>query len=392
MTPAARLQTVIEILAQGGSEPLDRQLKGWFRSHRFAGAKDRRAIAERVYGIFRHHAHFAHRMAGTEARALVIAALLADGENPEALFTGGYGPSPLTAAEREAIAHPTQIMPAWVEGEYPAWLENELTRAFGERLMGEMQAFQARAPVDVRVNCLKAQPESVAAALKESGIACVPIAGLAEALRCLPGVALTDHPLYQSGAFEIQDASAQHAVALCEAKPGMRVLDLTAGAGGKSLALAAAMENTGEIVASDIRGAALFELERRAARAGVTIIRTHILGTVPAGPFDLVLLDAPCSGSGTWRRQPELKWRLTPERLASLCQTQDQLLAQAAGANGTRLVYVTCSILPRENEDRVESFLSRDTRYRRQQPDFRATPASSEGDGFYAAVLTPDSA
>ena len=387
MTPSARLQAVIEILALGEAEPLDRQLKTWFRGHRFAGAKDRRAITERVYGIFRHRAHFAHRMASEEPRALVIAALLAEGENPETFFTGDYGPPPLTEPERMAIARPAGAVPAWVEGEYPAWLEGELQRAFGERLAEEMQAFQQRAPVDLRVNRLKATRDDVATAFRESGVPCDPIDDLPDALRCSPGVALSDHPLYRSGAFEIQDASAQRSVMLCAAKPGMRILDLTAGAGGKSLALAAAMQNKGEIIACDIRGAALAELERRAVRAGVEIIRTHLLGAPPAGSFDLVLLDAPCSGSGTWRRQPELKWRLTPNRLAQLCETQDRLLQQAAQVGAARLVYVTCSILPRENQDRVENLLSRDPRYRRQRPDFHATPASGDGDGFYAAVL-----
>ena len=166
----------------------------------------------------------------------------------------------------------------------------------------------------------------------------------------------------------------------------MRVLDLTAGAGGKSLALAAAMQNRGEITACDIRGSALAELERRAARAGAAIIRTCLLGTLPPGPFDLVLVDAPCSGSGTWRRQPELKWRLTPERLAQLMATQDELLLEAARA-GARLVYATCSILPCENQDRIEAFLATSSGYARDRPDFHASPAATGSDGFYVASL-----
>jgi 16S rRNA (cytosine967-C5)-methyltransferase len=149
------------------------------------------------------------------------------------------------------------------------------------------------------------------------------------------------------------------------------------------------MHNQGEIVACDIRGAALAELERRAARAGVGIIRAHILGAMPQGLFDLVVLDVPCSGSGTWRRQPEIKWRLTPARLAHLHATQDRMLAESARVDAKRLVYITCSILPSENEERVEAFLSAHRRYRRARADFHATPASGGGDGFYAAVLEP---
>ena len=150
MTPAARLQAVIEILGADTAQPLDRQLKAWFRDRRFAGSKDRRAIAERVYAIFRRRAHLAHRMAGEAPRALAIAALLTDGEDPDAFFTGGYGPEPLTDAERAAIAAAPSPAPAWVDGEYPLWLEAELLCAFSGRLPEEMAGLQQRAPVDLR--------------------------------------------------------------------------------------------------------------------------------------------------------------------------------------------------------------------------------------------------
>ena len=387
MTPAARLQAVIDILGTGTAQPLDRQLKAWFRGHRFAGSGDRRAITERVYAIFRHHAHFTHRMGSDDPRALAIASLLAEGENPERYFTGGYGPVALNDAERAAIAAVPGPPPAWVDGEYPAWLEEELRRSFGARLAEEMRALQHRAPVDIRVNRIKARRDEVLAQLTADGFDCAKLENLPDAIRCSAGTALTAHPLFAAGAFEIQDAAAQEAVELCQAKPGMRVLDLTAGAGGKSLALAAAMENRGEIVASDIRGEALFELSRRADRAGASIIKTHLLGALPQGPFDLVLLDAPCSGSGTWRRQPELKWRFTKERLADLCALQDHLLAQASGFR-TRLVYATCSILKCENQDRVEAFVAAHSDFSRTGADFHASPAMTGSDGFYASVLT----
>jgi 16S rRNA (cytosine967-C5)-methyltransferase len=325
-------------------------------------------------------------MASDGARALVIAALLADGENPEEYFSGGYGPPPLDDAERAAIAATPGPAPSFVDGEYPAWLEEELHRSFGARLLEEMRAFQARAPVDLRVNRLKAGRDEVLAQLNADGIECAPLDDLPDAIRCAPGAALTSHPLYLSGAFEIQDAAAQTAVALCDARPGMRVLDLAAGAGGKSLALAAAMQNKGEIVACDIREDALAELDRRARRAGAGIIRSHLLGRPPEGPFDLVLLDVPCSGSGTWRRQPELKWGLTPERLAQWAALQDRLLNQAAGL-GARLVYATCSVLMRENQDRVGAFLAAHPAFARIGPDFHASPATTGTDGFYAARL-----
>ncbi|HKY17611.1 MAG TPA: RsmB/NOP family class I SAM-dependent RNA methyltransferase [Rhizomicrobium sp.] len=406
MTPAARLQMTIDILdgLERTAQPTDRFLKSWFRTRRFAGSKDRRAIAEQVFSVQRRRAHFAHRLGGDTPRALVIASLLDAGQDPTLLFTGGYGPAPLTDCERAAIAAAPPPMPDWVAGEYPEWLEDQLRRAFGERLLAELAAFIPRAPTDIRVNSLKAQRETVIAALTADGIACnlTPFApyGIRMAGDAAP---LSQSALFESGAFEFQDEAAQIASHLCQARPGMRVLDLAAGAGGKSLALAAQMQNQGEIIACDVRGEALFELERRAARAGVTIIKTLPLEHAePGGLFDLAMVDAPCSGTGTWRRQPELRWRLTPVRLAELTRIQDGLLDQAAArvAPGGRLIYATCSLLPVENQDRVAAFLARhpgfaafdlgdgwDKAVPGLGTDFRATPQTTGTDGFYCAGL-----
>jgi 16S rRNA (cytosine967-C5)-methyltransferase len=407
MTPAARLQMAIEILEalDSTAQPTDRFLKSWFRTRRFAGSGDRRAIAERVFSVQRHRAALAHRMGAESPRALVIAALLQTGEDIAALFTGGYGPAPLTDAERTAIAATPSPAPDWVKGEYPGWLEPELGRAFGARLLQEMQALIGRAPTDLRVNTLKARRAAVLEYLCAQGIAATPAPYAPHGIR-ITGEAgnLSDTALFKSGAFEIQDEAAQIASVLCAPAPGMRVLDLTAGAGGKALALAAAMENRGEIVACDVRGDALAELEKRASRAGARIIQTlHLDHGQPKGPFDLVLLDAPCSGTGTWRRQPELRWRLTPARLAELTALQDRLLDQAAGlvAPGGRLFYATCSILPVENQDRVAALTARHAGFTMMDlsatwrgtrppglgPDFRASPALTGTDGFYGAGL-----
>jgi 16S rRNA (cytosine967-C5)-methyltransferase len=403
MTPAARLQMAIEILeglAQT-SQPTDRFLKAWFRTRRFAGSGDRRAIAEQVFSVQRRRAHLAHRMGSDAPRALVIAALLEAGGDVEALFSGGYGPAPLTGAERAAIAATPAPAPAWVTGEYPAWLEPELLRAFGDHILEETSALIPRAPVDLRVNTLKATRDEVLAALEKDGITAAPTPYAPNGIRMreeAPNLARS--LLFESGAFEFQDEAAQIASVLCDARPGMRVLDLAAGAGGKSLALAAAMQNRGEILACDVRGEALFELEKRAVRAGAAIVKTLPLdhGEPESAAFDLVLVDAPCSGSGTWRRQPELRWRLTPERLAELTQVQDRLLDRAAGMvkPGGRLVYATCSILPLENQDRAEAFRARRPDFfalnLRESwpetppglgPDFRASPRSTGTDGFY---------
>jgi len=411
MTPAARLQMAIEILEGLGqtAQPFDRFLRDWFRSRRFAGSKDRRAIAERVFAIARRHAHLAHRMASSDPRALAIASLLEEGADIEALFSGGYGPVPLTDEERAMIAATPQPEPDWVKGEYPLWLEEELCRAFGERLAEEMAALQERAPVDLRVNTLKAERAEVLAALKAEGFAAAPTPYSPWGVRIPPGegsAALARSALFESGAFEFQDEAAQLASLLACAKPGMRVLDLAAGAGGKALAMAAAMNDQGTILAFDDNAARLSPLAERARRAGARCITLAEKRGGPLwgdGKFDLVFLDAPCSGSGTWRRQPELRWRLTPQRLVELNRIQDGLLDDAARhtAAGGRLLYATCSLLPSENQDRVAAFLSRNPGFAAADlrngwsgkpvpglgTDFRATPQATGTDGFYCAAL-----
>ncbi len=398
MTPAARLQMAIEILEGLGrtAQPFDRFLKDWFRSRRFAGSKDRRAIAERVFAITRRRAHLAHRMGDSHPRALAIASLLEEGADIEVLFSGGYGPAPLTDDERAAVAATPQPEPDWVKGEYPRWLEEELRRAFGSRLLEEMAALQGRAPVDLRVNTLKAKRPEVLAALKAEGFIAVATPHSPWGIRIAPGegnAALTKSALFESGAFEFQDEAAQLASLLAGAKPGMRVLDLAAGAGGKALAMAASMNDQGEILAFDDSAARLAPLTERAKRAGarcITLAETRGGPLWGNGKFDLVFLDAPCSGTGTWRRQPELRWRLAPERLMELNRLQDWLLDDAARhtAEKGRLVYATCSLLPQENEDRIKAFLARQPDFRRARPvDFRASPAKTGTDGFFASVL-----
>jgi 16S rRNA (cytosine967-C5)-methyltransferase len=412
MTPAARIQAAIDILAglAATQQPADRYLRDFFRARRYAGSRDRRAVSELVFEVMRHRSVFAHRMGDDSARALAIGALLAAGEDPAALFTGGYGPEPLTAAEQTAIAATPPPAPPHVRGEYPQWLEPSLARAFGPRLAEEMQALQTRAPVDLRVNTLKASRPNVLAALKAEGFAATPAPWSPVGIRIPPGegsAMLAKSQLFLSGAFEFQDEAAQIASLLAEAKPGMRVLDLAAGAGGKALAMAAAMNNTGEILAFDDNPKRLAPLAERAERAGASCIAMAEKRGGPPwgnGKFDLVFLDAPCSGTGTWRRQPELRWRLTPDRLAELTRLQDWLLDDAARHTGPggRLVYATCSLLPEENEDRVAAFLARNPGFSIREPawdgpkipglgpDFRASPAKTGTDGFYCACLGRD--
>ena len=416
MTPAARIQAAIDILETLAStdQPLDRLLRDWFRTRRYAGSKDRAAIAARVYATQRHRASLAWRMNSDTPRALAISSLLADCENPQAYFTGGgYGPSELSDAERSAIAAPPMSKPpAHVRGEFPAFLEPELTRAFGPHVLDEMLALQARAPVDLRVNTLKRQRGEVLAALqaRDFKAEATPFSPVGIRIPSGEGSAeLGRSAMFESGAFEFQDEAGQIASLLCQARSGERILDLAAGAGGKSLALAATMQNQGEIVACDIRQPALQQLAARATRAGATIIKTFLIeNEPPEGPFDAVLVDAPCSGSGTWRRQPELRWRLTPELLKARITLQDRLLDQAAARvrPGGRLIYATCSILPCENEDRVAAFLARyhefalrpcTQAWRDSHPPglgefLKASPRATGTDGFFAAIFVHNAA
>ncbi|MBL6938181.1 MAG: RsmB/NOP family class I SAM-dependent RNA methyltransferase [Alphaproteobacteria bacterium] len=413
MTPAARAQAAIDILdgfEQSGL-PADRFIREFFRARRYAGSKDRAAIAERVFDIFRHRSEYRWRMRGETNRAAVIASLLREGEDPAALFTGGYGPGPLTAAESEAIANrPTEEPPAHIRGEYPHFLETELTRRFGEELADAMRALTERASVDLRVNILRARRADILPILRGEGFEAEQASFAPHGIRIASGkgaAALQQNALFKEGAFEFQDEAAQIAAALCNARPGQHVLDLAAGAGGKSLALAAAMQNEGKLVACDVRKGALDQLRDRGQRAGASIIAPRLVSELRNETFDIVLLDTPCSGTGTWRRQPEQRWRLTPERLDELNATQDQLLDQAARHTKPRgrLVYATCSILPRENEDRVAAFLARHSNFGvipatfawresiTADPPlglaefFTASPHKTGTDGFFAAIM-----
>src|SRR5437588_7985119 len=312
MTPSARLEAAIEILEalNKTNQAADRFLRGWFRARRYAGAKDRAAVGERVFAVLRHRASLAWRMQSESPRALVIASLVADGRDEseiEALFSGaGYGPAPLDESERAALARENnEPPPLWVEGEFPEFLETELGRSLGDKLRDEMQAMRERAPVDLRANTLNATREDVLRELQEAGFAVEPTPYAPFGIRIVDrdrASQLRKAPAFLEGRFEFQDEAAQIASLLCGASPGSRILDLAAGAGGKALALAASMHNEGLIVARDNDAVRLARLGPRAARAGVTIIERLADSELSKAMLDAVFVDAPCSGSGAWRR------------------------------------------------------------------------------------------
>ena len=419
MTPAARIQAAIDVLAalDETQQAADRYLREWARARRYAGSKDRAAVHARIYDVLRHRASFGWRMGMETPRGRVIASLLAEGKSAaeiEQLFSGdGYGPPSLDDEERRALASPPETpAPDYVRGDYPQWLEPELTRAFGAETVAELQAMQARAPVDLRVNTLRAERGTLLTGLAGLDIKAAPTRYSPWGIRIesAEGLSALQHTqFFQTGAFEFQDEASQIAALLCAAKPGSRVLDLAAGGGGKSLALAAAMANTGEILAFDDKPERLRQAGPRARRAGAGIIKVADRRGGPLwgnGKFDIVLVDAPCSGSGTWRRSPELKWRLTPERLQALIQLQTWLIEDGARHTeaGGRLVYATCSLLRSENEDVIADFLARHADFQRvdageiwtgqgftplpgMERYFRASPLKTGTDGFFAAVL-----
>ena len=378
-------------------------------------------------------------MRSKSPRALVIGTVLREGldiESIHALFSGeGYGPPPLTNDEIAGIqSEPHGVAPPHVGGGYPQWLEWQLSRALGADLLEEMVALQERASIDLRVSTLKANRDDILKRLRADGYDAEPTRYSPFGIRIPAGASgLEKTQLFRSGAFELQDEASQIAALLVDARSGMRVLDLAAGGGGKSLAMAATMHNEGEIVATDIDSGRLRQLGTRAERAGVTIIRTPsppregrggVRGASTAAEFplpltlspnegegtelfDRVLVDAPCSGTGTWRRQPELRWRLTPDRLESLEKTQSWLLEDGARHTkpGGRLAYATCSLLPSENEEQIEAFIERHPEFTIVPPRavwpgaigtdpppglsdfFKASPRKTGTDGFFTAIL-----
>lgn len=425
MTPAARLQAAIEILGEiaASGRAADRVLEAWGRHNRFAGAKDRGAIAARVFSVLRRRAECAFAAQGDTPRDWVLGALsLDDGLGVEAiaaLLDGtGYGPPALTAEERRRLAAPRPPPPAQVRLNVPDWLLPALAAGLGAGLEREMAALQGRAPLDLRVNTLKATRAEVAAALSAEGVATVPLPLPPAALRVGEGEGASPRPpklgltaVFREGLVEVQDAGSQIAAALAGARGGETWIDLAAGAGGKALALAAHMGNAGRILALDADARRLAELPPRAARAGATCIAVEAgfgraRDALPEA--DGVLVDAPCSGTGTWRRNPEARWSLTEDKLRGYLCAQDALLRTAAAQvrPGGRIVYVTCSLLPQENAERIAGLCADAPglaivpagdawreRFGRAPPPgvdrfAQLTPAAHATDGFFIAILT----
>ncbi|MCE0507141.1 RsmB/NOP family class I SAM-dependent RNA methyltransferase [Roseivivax sp. GX 12232] len=381
MTPGARVQAAVEILDRvAGGMAAEQALTRWARGARFAGSKDRAAVRDHVFDALRMWRSSAAAGGGTTGRARMIGLLRQQGLAPEKLFTGeGHAPAPLSDAEARAPE-----VPEAEARDLPDWLLEALSTDHGIDQAREIaQTLRARAPIILRVNLLKTNRDVAAEALAEEGIATTPNP------RAETALSVTENPrrvagsrAFREGLVELQDAASQAAMADLPLSPGDRVLDYCAGGGGKSLALAARLGG-GPVWAHDADPRRMRDLPDRAARAGADLRVTDR----PEGPFDLVLTDVPCSGSGTWRRAPEAKWQLTPEALAGLCATQAAILREVAPLvrPGGVLAYATCSVLTRENAAQVAAFLA-------EHPEFFLSREAlalpdAEGDGFYHAVL-----
>jgi len=357
--------------------PASVALADWGRSHRFAGSGDRSAIGTLVFDVLRRRRSLGAQMGADSPRSLVLAAAvrafaMTPAEIEAAISQGeAHAPAPLTGQERQRLEGELPAdTPVDVRADLPEWLVPSLERAFAERLAAEGEAMAARAPIDLRANTLKADREKVLKALSRFGTQPTPLAPNGIRIAAPIGGARAPNveaeTAHGKGWFEVQDEGSQIAAALAGVGPRRQVLDLCAGAGGKTLALAAAMNNTGQIYAYDKDRKQLRPIFERLTRAGVRNVQVmeggdqQALDTLGAR-FDVVFIDAPCTGSGTWRRRPDSKWRLKPEALEQRVADQDAVLLEGARfvKPGGRLVYVTCSVLPEENIDRVAAFLDR---------------------------------
>lgn len=387
MTPSARTQAAIELLdqiiaaARDSGAAGDTLIARYFSTRRYAGSKDRRAVRELVYAAIR---AVGERPASGRSAMLAVAA-----RDPQiaATFDGvGHGPAPIGTNESAASA-----------GIAPQWILDRLAASGLDE--AEYAALIDRAPLDVRINRAIDEPVAIEGA--------EPIAGLPDGLRLPSGTNVENLPAFNHGALEVQDAGSQIVTLAARAQPGQRIVDLCAGAGGKTLALAAAMRGEGELLATDTDRDRLSRLKPRAERARAAIIETRLINPGReremledwTASADCVLIDAPCSGTGTWRRNPEARWRLTPERIGRLAETQRNVLEVGAALvkSGGALVYIVCSLLDDEGAEQVAAFLATNPGWRAEAlqlpagrphgPGVRLTPAHDSTDGFFVARL-----
>ncbi len=427
MTPSARISAAIEILADitERRRPAADGLKDWGLGHRFAGSKDRAAIASHVYDALRVRSSASWIMGEETARAVVLGSLRQlrgmDADAISALCTGeAHAPAVLSEHETTRLSHATlDDAPDHVRGDYPDWLAAHFAAAFGEHAVAEGRALAGRAPIDLRVNRLKGEREKATKMLAHLLPEETPLSPLGLRLNAGAdgrGPSLSAESAYVRGFVEVQDEGSQLASLIAGAKPGLQVLDFCAGGGGKTLAMAAEMANKGQVYAYDSEGRRLMPIYPRLERADVRNVQVRapkgnkdVLADIEAR-CDIVLVDAPCTGTGTWRRNPDAKWRTRPGALEQRMKEQDEVLENSAKyvKSGGVLAYITCSLLRAEDEDRIDAFLGKHADFlpldaahiarRANLPELaqfasphgvglRLSPRTSNTDGFYVALL-----
>jgi len=410
MTPAARISAAIEVLAdiEARRRPASDALKDWGLSHRFAGSGDRAAIAGLVYDALRRRASSAYVMGEATPRANILGMLRLerdlDADGIAGLFSGArFAPEPMSDAERDRIVSASLAgAPPHIAGDYPEWLDGSFAAVFGEARAEEGAALASRAPLDLRVNTLKAERDVISADFEDYRPESTPFSPLG--VRILVGSeakspAIQAEPAFIKGGIEIQDEGSQLAALFSAAKPGEQVVDLCAGGGGKTLALAAMMQNKGQIFATDTDKRRLAPIHARLERAGVRNVQvrtprgqTEILQDLQAS-IDLVLIDAPCTGTGSWRRNPDAKWRLRPGALDLRQKDQAAVLDRAVPLlkSGGRIAYITCSVLDEENGAQIRGFLARFPGFSVEKPDRLAAVLGERGYLFTkAALISPE--
>lgn len=380
MTPAARLSAAIEVLDRilTGANA-EQVLTNWGRANRYAGSGDRAGIRDLVYDALRCKRSFAALGGSMTGRGLILGSVRASGSGGEDLFSGdGHAPAVIGPQDEGRMPDRLEAL------DCPDWLALPMQDSLGDDFAGVMQAFQHRAAVFLRVNPTKGTLGQAQASLAAEGIATAPHALARNALEVTENARKIHNSIaYAHGLVELQDAASQAVVEALPLRDGMRVLDYCAGGGGKSLAMAAKAKVS--LVAHDADPRRMRDLPVRARRAGAQIKIVENLSSFDT--YDLILTDVPCSGSGSWRRDPQGKWALTPERLAVLTGMQSEILDRAAPmvAPGGDLAYVTCSVLLEENETQIAAFLSRHAGWQ-VQSQHRYSPLQG-GDGFFLAVL-----
>jgi 16S rRNA (cytosine967-C5)-methyltransferase len=429
MTPGARLAAAIEVFEAIEKErrPAAEALKAWGLAHRFAGSGDRAAIAGLVYDALRRRSSSAWLMGADTPRAILLGMLKRerglDTAAIEKLADGArFAPAALSEEERHELdSSMLKGAPPYVVGDYPDWLEPQFTKAFGDDRAEEGAALATRAPLDLRVNTLKAECERAAELLSE--LKPEPTRWSPWGLRIRQSAeaknpAIHAEPAFLKGMVEVQDEGSQLAALFAAAEPGEQVVDLCAGAGGKTLALAAMMQNKGQIYATDDDKRRLAPIHERLKRSGarnVQVRNPKSVGTELddlSGRIDLVLIDAPCTGTGAWRRNPDAKWRMRPGALEQRQKEQVQALDRAVPLlkAGGRIAYVTCSVIEEENGAQVRSFLARHDGFaivppaevtqalgerafmfgkaaRMSDEGIMMTPRTTDTDGFFVALL-----